>query len=279
MKLWPTRFTQSNAPNLKEQKPSTMLSPTWISDELFRLGETEFVMSANLQDLHSLQNTPDRFLLGKQRFLVEEIVAMRDCEDIQRIIDVGIFKGGSVALYALLFAPKKLVGIEYMAEPVRELEDFVARNGLTQSVRNYYNTNQADDVTLRKIVKKEFKGEELDLVVDDASHRYVESRATFQTLFPMLRPGGIYILEDWGWAHWQGDTWQKSLAFPADSPSLTNLLIEMSMLCASRPDLVATVEVHPSLIKLRRGPARIKQGTLQLDSACLNRGKQFTPYM
>jgi hypothetical protein len=42
----------------------------------------------------------------------------------------------------------------------------------------------------------------LDLVIDDASHIYGPTKASFQALFPLLRPGGLYLIEDWAWAHW-----------------------------------------------------------------------------
>jgi len=43
--------------------------------------------------------------------------------------------------------------------------------------------------------------DELDLVVDDASHTYEETRVSFEFLFPLLSSGGIYVIEDWSWAH------------------------------------------------------------------------------
>ncbi len=195
--------------------------------------------------------------------MVEDIFALGNRENFKRIVDIGIFKGGSMALYALIFAPEKLVGIEYLATPEESLEKFIAGRGLQDSVRSYYGTNQADTERLLQIIKAEFPDEALDLVVDDASHFYRETRASFETLFPLLRPGGLYIIEDWGWAHWQGDLWQKSEIFPAQMPSLTNLLIEISMLCASRPDLVANVQIEPAVIKVRRGGSVFEGNTFK----------------
>jgi hypothetical protein len=40
----------------------------------------------------------------------------------------------------------------------------------------------------------------MNLVVDDASHTYEDTKASFETLFPLLQPGGIYAIEDWSWA-------------------------------------------------------------------------------
>jgi hypothetical protein len=57
------------------------------------------------------QKTNERFLFGKTRKLVTNTVAMRDLEDMQQIVDLEIYKGGSIALNILLFEPLKLVGM------------------------------------------------------------------------------------------------------------------------------------------------------------------------
>ena len=251
----------------------------WRGDQRCLLDGVEFVLTTDIDALHNSRSAQDKFLLGKHRLMVEDILELGTRENIKRIIDIGIFKGGSMALYALIFAPEKLVGIEYLTTPEESLEKFIAGRGLQDSVRSYYGTNQADTERLLQIIKAEFPDEALDLVVDDASHFYRETRASFETLFPLLRPGGIYIIEDWGWAHWQGDLWQKSEIFPAQMPSLTNLLIEISMLCASRPDLVANVQIESAVIKVRRGGSVFEGNTFRLDEACLNRGKAFVPVM
>ena len=60
-----------------------------------------------------------------------------------------------------------------------------------------YGVDQADAPALRRIVADEFAGEPLDLVIDDASHVLDPTRASFNVLFPLLRPGGVYVIEDW----------------------------------------------------------------------------------
>ena len=55
----------------------------------------------------------------------------------------------------------------------------------------------AHTARLAEIVDEAFGDEPLDLVVDDCSHRYKPSRASFNELFPRLRPGGVYVIEDW----------------------------------------------------------------------------------
>jgi hypothetical protein len=80
-------------------------------------------------------------------------------------------------------------------------DKFVATNGGASRIATYWGVDQGDAATLRSIVDKEFSGP-LDLVIDDASHLYAPTKASFETLFPLLRPGGLYIIEDWAWAHW-----------------------------------------------------------------------------
>ncbi len=47
-----------------------------------------------------------------------------------------------------------------------------------------------------------------DLIIDDGSHVSFHQQLTFQTLFPSLRPGGLYIIED---LHWQSPHYETVL--------------------------------------------------------------------
>lgn len=269
------KILELQTPSSAQIAASSDLRPVWIDDKRCIVDGVEFVLSTDI-DTHNSQSAQDKFLLGKHRRVVEDIFALGTQENIKRIVDIGIFKGGSMALYALIFAPEKLVGIEYSTTPQESLERFITNRGLRNHVRSYYGTSQADTERIREIIKNEFPDAALDLVVDDASHLYVETRASFEMWFPLLRPGGIYIIENWGWGHWRGDLWQKSQIFPTEMPSLTNLLIEISILCASRPDLVANVQIEPSVIKVRRGCSVFEGDILKLDEVYLNRDKAFS---
>ena len=67
--------------------------------------------------------------------------------------------------------------------------------------------------------------------MDDASHTYEETKASFEFLFPLLRPGGIYVMEDWNWAH--HPNYQSPDAPFAKRHALSNLLFEQIMLLGS----------------------------------------------
>ena len=73
--------------------------------------DTQFLVMHNLEKFNPSQTTNERVLFGKTRKLVTNTVAMRDLEDVQQIVDLGIYKGVSIALHILLFEPLKLVGM------------------------------------------------------------------------------------------------------------------------------------------------------------------------
>jgi hypothetical protein len=59
------------------------------------------------------------------------------------------------------------------------------------------------------------------LIVDDASHEGEPTRASFDLLWPLVRPGGYYVVEDWTVAlredpHW-GAAWGDSMLRTAES--------------------------------------------------------------
>ena len=52
-------------------------------------------------------------------------------------------------------------------------------------------------------------------MIDDASHLLAESRSSFESLFPRLRPGGLYIIEDWNAGHRFADSRRAALNDPS----------------------------------------------------------------
>ena len=113
------------------------------------------------------------------------------------ILELGIFQGGSYVFLDKLFKPRRMSAVEISSRPVAPLLDYVSR---AENRFVHFGTSQCDNEKLKQIVQGELE-DELDLVVDDASHTYEETIASFEVLFPLLSPGGIYVIEDWSWAH------------------------------------------------------------------------------
>ena len=142
---------------------------------------------------------PDELRLIKQRWMIERYVELIDALRPQHIVELGISLGGSVAFLAMLAKPVKHVAVDLRPRSSAQFESWLESH--VDVVRPYYGVDQADITALRQIVANEFPDALLDLVIDDASHRLEPTRASFNVLFPLLRPGGVYVIEDWSAGH------------------------------------------------------------------------------
>ncbi len=251
----------------------------WLDENTFAIDGVRFLMTYDSRELQEWQSTKNAFVLEKASSMISNLISMTSKMEVNHIFDLRIFKGGSIALYAKLFNPNKIIAVDYVAEPVHALDEFVTESGLADHVRLYYGVDQSDQVAMADILSKEFPNRDIDLVVDDASHFYHETKTSFNLIFPYLRPGGLYIIEDWAWAHWSGDFWQEHGGVWPDKPALTNLVVEILMLSASRPDLIDDVLINHNTVFVRRGYAELTEKDVDVLSYCLTRGKGFVPIL
>jgi predicted O-methyltransferase YrrM len=170
-------------------------------------------------------STPDRLAVMKPRELIEAYLELLTTHQGGRMVELGIREGGSTALMALAGQPSKMVAIE-LDEAAPALTAFIDQRGLDPVVRPYFGVDQGDRARLDQIMTTEFGDEPLDLVIDDASHLYDPTLASFEVLFPRLRPGGLYIIEDWGWQYRMSSTVARTAADPS-TPRYGKLLQRM----------------------------------------------------
>jgi Methyltransferase domain len=152
----------------------------------------------------------ERPRIGKTSRQLSSLVAYFSRREFRprNIFELGIWDGGSTIFWHELFRPTKHVAVDLLKrEDGPALRSYRTRN---EALRTYWSVDQADSERIREIVAAEFDGP-LDLVIDDASHLLEPTRASFATLFPLLRPDGIYLIEDWDWElypHYQPpETW------------------------------------------------------------------------
>lgn len=196
---------------------------------------------------------PDTFWLFKGRELMDEYLSIfqryPDLE-IRNLFEIGIWESGSVAFWTECFQPVKHVAIDLAAprEPAY-FRRFLRERDLKTRVRTFWQTDQADGKRLLDIARREFDGP-LDLVIDDASHRLEPTKASLVTLFPLLREGGIFIVEDWAW-HLVPEVRR---AFTAAEPGLVPLINQLMSLLRDEPTLLAAFDLRERLFVLERGP-------------------------
>jgi glycosyltransferase involved in cell wall biosynthesis/Flp pilus assembly protein TadD/SAM-dependent methyltransferase len=110
-----------------------------------------------------------------------------------RLLELGVLNGGSLYLWRDYFKKGIIVGLD-----VNE----VNINDPSSRIRFYKGLQQ--DTSLLDRIRKECAPEGFDIVIDDASHIGDLSRLSFRHLFRNhLKPGGIYVIEDWGTGYWE----------------------------------------------------------------------------
>lgn len=172
----------------------------------------------------------------------------------RRIFELGIWDGGSLVFWNEIFRPERLVAVDLADRADDTLfETYVASRGAGGRIETHWRTDQRDVARLRELAAG--FGHPLDLVVDDASHVYAPTRTSFETLFPFLRPGGIFVIEDWAWGHWP-EYRAPDHPWRAKTPP-TRLVHELVELQGSDPGIVACVSVNPWFVAVERGQEEI----------------------
>jgi SAM-dependent methyltransferase len=249
--------------------------PIWLTDHTFQTRRFTYSMSIDKFDKTTQDGT---IALLKDRSFVEIYRdLMRELRP-QRIFEIGFFQGGMPLFLADMLAPEKVVGIDYL-QPSDALKTMIAGASLQDTVKLYGGVLQDDTPTLRKIVEGEFVNGPLDLIIDDASHEYESSKGCFQELFGYLRPGGKYVIEDWGWLHWPGEEWQTAKSHFWSKPAMTNLIFELVMTLGSQhPKIIARLDVLSwACVIVTRGEGLVHGERIDLSATRLTSGRQFHP--
>jgi hypothetical protein len=97
--------------------------------------------------------------------------------------------GASVALWETLFPNAELWEAEYDAACVSKGQ----ANGLLAGIHTVTG-DQGDPATVHGWVAQ--SGGQFDAVIDDGGHRNKQIRTSFEILWPHVKPGGLYFLED-----------------------------------------------------------------------------------
>jgi predicted O-methyltransferase YrrM len=242
--------------------PGQPASLRWRSATIVEIGGVEYRLAAFSNVFPS---EPRCFCLRKTHEEVSRYAELIAAESPRRIFEAGIYHGASTALIAQLAAPEALIAIDLEPDRPTALDDFIAEQGLSGSVFVHTGVDQSDRKHITELLAEHLEGEPLDLVFDDASHFLDESRATLETLLPHLRPGGLYVIEDWSWAHAYMEVW------PERAP-LTALVLELAIVSVRAPEVIASVEIDRGFAIVRRGAGTLTPGAFSLSSLLDERG-------
>jgi predicted O-methyltransferase YrrM len=241
---------------------------TFVDDHVLRVGDTGFYCDFPLQDVPA-----GLMPVMKSRALVERYIDLVRDLNPAVIVELGILRGGSTVLLSELSSPDKLLAFEIDDQPRAVLSDYVEARGLGAVVRPYYGVDQADRSRVTEILADELGSRPIDLVVDDASHLYEPTLSSFEVLFPRLRPGGLFVLEDWNGTHVLADVvaqayedvnhrWHEAARAGIDAARNNNgrqptpfvqLVVEFLLVRASSGDTIRDVTIDEDWVVVRRG--------------------------
>ncbi len=100
------------------------------------------------------------------------------------VVEIGVYSGGSLGMWKSYFGEHATIHGVDIEEACRvyETEDIHIHIG-DQADRGFWSRFKQ-------------KVPVIDVLIDDGGHHPNEMRVTFEELFPILRPGGVYICED-----------------------------------------------------------------------------------
>lgn len=179
------------------------------------------------------------------------------------ILEIGIFKGGSLGMWRRYFGPMAtIIGVDIDPQcKSYEQEDIRVRIG-----------DQSDTHFLQSIID-EFGVP--DIVIDDGSHQMQHISETFNFLYPKVSKNGLYIIEDLHTAYFDefGGGLEKENSFINISKHLIDQLNADHSRGAVEPNFFTRntfgISFYDSVIVFERGSVPIK-GMVQSGKEKLN---------
>lgn len=131
------------------------------------------------------------------------------------MLEIGIQNGGSLEIWSQYFSnAKKIVGCD-IDQSCRDLVFSDPRISVVVG-------DACAEETKNKITEK---ARSFDLIIDDGSHRSTDIITTFLKYFPLLRKGGVFIVEDLHCGYWQD--FEGGLFYPYSSISFFKTLADL----------------------------------------------------
>lgn len=188
-----------------DDTPGVVLAEEWPRREMYAMTPRQAFWLA--EDLHRLagetSNEPFEprmpaagFATDKadQGYLAPYSRLAKHLGPAARVLELGVASGGSLDLWRTMFPQGTIAGVDI--SPDAHWPQDTIRIVTAQ-----------DDPALPKIL--DAYEESWDLIVDDASHDGPTTAASLRLLWPLVSPGGFYVIEDWftgfsAWHDWDG---------------------------------------------------------------------------
>lgn len=101
-----------------------------------------------------------------------------------KLLELGVWSGGSLRAWQEYFPSAQIIGVDEVCHPTDLPERITLETG-----------KQEDTIFLDRLITAYGA---FDVVIDDCGHFWQPQQISFETLWPAVSPGGLYIIEDLG---------------------------------------------------------------------------------
>jgi hypothetical protein len=105
--------------------------------------------------------------------------------NVKKMVEIGILNGESTKLWRDYFVNAEIIGVDINLNGIKEITN---RDRLTFLEKDMSNIDNLNEFCLNY--------NDIDIIIDDASHKMLDQQLTFAKLFRNLKSGGIYVIED-----------------------------------------------------------------------------------
>ncbi len=157
-----------------------------------------------------------------------------------KFLEIGIYQGASVKMWESYF---KQATLHFIDISLKHVQYYSKRS-------RYHVLDQSKPRDLLKLIRK--VGGDFDIIIDDGGHTMEQQITSFQHLFPHVKSGGMYIIEDLHTSYWEnyggGDHSHTTVAF------LKNLIDDVNYVgattsCASHANIPSEVVADMTLYR------------------------------
>ena len=162
-----------------------------------------------------------------------------------RVCELGVENGESLRMFCGLFPLGEIWGVDYSPRATWP-------EGTRGAVCNQ------DDPALPGLLEGQF-----GLIVDDASHDGNKTATSFNLLWPLVQPGGYYVVEDWAVALRDDPHWGKQAGW---GDSMLRCAESFLPLLSHRDGEVDSITYRYGLIILHKNPAAVTVPDVEEDA-------------
>jgi cephalosporin hydroxylase len=224
---------------------------TWHHGHHFEVGDIKFQYCDNWENMHTYAHS-EGYVVAKTEEMLRITADLIEQLSPKNIMELGVFRGGSAILFHQLCQPDNMLTID-IGPSVNTLESY--KNQLQDnSLSTVYEISQSDPIRIPLAIQQRFGSTPIDLVIDDASHDYEHTLKSLNLIFPYMRPGGYYIIEDWAWGY---HTYSMPEEYVQQTSPLTRLAFELVTLAGLAPKIIEDLTVNKHHLILKRGSAKL----------------------